>query len=588
MKAKNAAAHKRNILIITCLVALVSSFLLVVNHTYADADSQTTCTQIPSQSTSSQQTTPSRESSSTNHNNDEVPSQNIAITTGGNSSNDQNSDQRISVPSNQPSVNETTTHTPSDNTNSTNQSNPLSSPPSNISEVSSDSLASDSGNPDATANKVQVAQQDVATSPSASDQNPITTDFSKSNDNQVTSSKTTVAQSESVSNIPTSGVDKDQMTVTGTINSTDPTIKQSSSNPLFKWLTNMTSAGTAALVYPLLASRQGVRFLLECRKIFFPRYTIDHTWSNLDQKYNPKYTKQFYTNAQQWYDIGVKRENLTVPFADGSGNASATYIAHPGSTKTIIYGQGWTTRPEWMGYVSKIFYDMGYNILMPYSRGQGSSDGEFVTFAYKDKQDWINWINKVNQINGSGSEVILYGQSMGADEALEAAAQKNLPSSVKAVVADCGYSTLPSLLYSLYTRAANKLNDFTAKIGWNLNGSIPLAPYDQFLKNLNNINYLLQGFNIDDASGITAVKNLALPTLFIATADDDFIPDSETKALYNASISKNKQLWILDGRVGGHASANNAVLAYQQHIQSFLDACCNVENNSISNHTIAA
>ncbi|GAF35674.1 hypothetical protein [Lentilactobacillus farraginis] len=325
MKAKNAAAHKRNISIITCLVALVSSFLLVVNHTYADAESQTTCTQIPSQSTSSQQTPPSRESSSTNHNNDEVPSQNIAITTGGNSSNDQNSDQRISVPSNQSSVNETTTHTPSDNTNSTNQSNPLSSP-------------------DATANKVQIAQQDVATSPLAPDQNPITTDFSKSNDNQATDSKTTVAQSESVSNIPTSGVDKDQMTVTGTINSTDPTIKQSSSNPLFKWLTNMTSAGTAALIYPLLASRQGVRFLLECRKIFFPRYTIDHTWSNLDQKYNPKYTKQFYTNAQQWYDIGVKRENLTIPFADGSGNASATYIAHPGSTKTIIYGQGWTTR----------------------------------------------------------------------------------------------------------------------------------------------------------------------------------------------------------------------------------------------------
>lgn len=64
-----------------------------------------------------------------------------------------------------------------------------------------------------------------------------------------------------------------------------------------------------------------------------------------------------------------KKQTLTVPFADGTGTASATYIAAPGSTKTIIYGQGWTTEPEWMGYISKIFYDMGYNVLMPYTRG---------------------------------------------------------------------------------------------------------------------------------------------------------------------------------------------------------------------------
>lgn len=390
------------------------------------------------------------------------------------------------------------------------------------------------------------------------------------------SSSASVTSSADKSDGPSDETDKDQITVSGTADSSDPTIKQSSSNPLLNWLTNLTSAGAASLIYPFVTSRQGSHLISQFRTLLSPtRYNIDKTWSDLDQKYDPDYTKQFYTEAKNWYDNEVTKQTLTVPFADGSGNASATYIAHPGSTKTIIYGQGWTTEPEWMGYISKIFYDMGYNVLMPYTRGQNGSDGEFMTFGYKDKADWTNWINKVDQINGPDSEDILYGQSLGADDALEAAAQKNLPSSVKAVIADCGYSTIPSLLYSLYTGAANKLNGYTSKIGWNLNGSIPLVPYDQFLNNLNKINHFVQGFNLDDASGLTAVKNSTLPTLFIATADDTFIPDSETKALYNASNSEYKQLWILDGNVGGHASANNAVLAYKQHIQNFLNA---VEN----------
>lgn len=390
------------------------------------------------------------------------------------------------------------------------------------------------------------------------------------------SSSASVTSSADKNDGPSDETDKDQITVSGTADSSDPTIKQSSSNPLLNWLTNLTSAGAASLIYPFVTSRQGSHLISQFRTLLSPtRYNIDKTWSDLDQKYDPDYTKQFYTEAKNWYDNEVTKQTLTVPFADGSGNASATYIAHPGSTKTIIYGQGWTTEPEWMGYISKIFYDMGYNVLMPYTRGQNGSDGEFMTFGYKDKADWTNWINKVDQINGPDSEDILYGQSLGADDALEAAAQKNLPSSVKAVIADCGYSTIPSLLYSLYTGAANKLNGYTSKIGWNLNGSIPLVPYDQFLNNLNKINHFVQGFNLDDASGLTAVKNSTLPTLFIATADDTFIPDSETKALYNASNSEYKQLWILDGNVGGHASANNAVLAYKQHIQNFLNA---VEN----------
>uniref|UniRef100_UPI00403FA53A CocE/NonD family hydrolase n=1 Tax=Lentilactobacillus hilgardii TaxID=1588 RepID=UPI00403FA53A len=593
MEINRSTACRKVILITSFLATLILGFLVVTDHTYADVQSQTTCSETTSQSSSSEQTIVFKESAS---NSDNVDSS--TDTTLNNTSDSQSNNQNATT-SNQSSTSGATTPAPSENTTDTSQ------PTSSVNGSStpeSTSSSSESANASSSTDESQVnnqsSSQDVTGTASSKDQGQTNTDSTSNDVDSTAGSSPVTDQSSSTDNTTTGGTNKDQITVTGTNSSTDPAIKQSSSNPLLNWLTNMTSAGAAALIYPFITSRQGSHLLSEFRTLLSPtRYNIDQTWSDLDQKYNPDYTKQFYTDAQNWYDNEVKKETLTVPFADGSGNASATYIAHPGSTKTIIYGQGWITEPEWMGYISKIFYDMGYNVLMPYTRGQNSSDGEFLTFGYKDKADWINWINKIDQLNGPNSEVVLYGQSLGADDALEAGAQKNLPSSVKAVIADCGYSTIPSLLYSLYTGAANKLNGYTSKIGWNLNGSIPLVPYDQFLNNLNNVNHLFQGFNLDDASGLTAVQNSTLPTLFIATADDTFIPDSETKALYNASISKDKQLWILDGNVGGHASANNAVLAYTQHIQDFLNAVDNGQTSSTTstnqltvndNQTVAA
>ena len=364
----------------------------------------------------------------------------------------------------------------------------------------------------------------------------------------------------------------DRITIDDANNPDNPAWKQSSNNPLINFITGITSTIAAGVVYPFAASRQGAALLSKIRTLMSPdRYNVDQMWSDLDSKYDPAFTKSYYTDAKNWYDNEVTRQMLSVPFADGTGNASATYIAHPNSTKTIIYGQGWTTEPEWMGYISKVFYDMGYNVLMPYTRGQSTSDGEFLTFGAKDKADWLNWINKINDLNGPTSKVVLYGQSLGADSALQTAAQSNLPSSVKAVIADCGFSTIPSLLFSLYTGASNSLNNLTSKIGWNLNGTIPLVPFDQFLNGFNNINKLLQGFSLDAVSGVTAVENSKLPTMFIATADDTFIPDTQTETLYNLSASTLKQLWILDGNVGGHASANNAVKDYTARIQAFLN-----------------
>ncbi|MCJ2160915.1 CocE/NonD family hydrolase [Lentilactobacillus kefiri] len=445
--------------------------------------------------------------------------------------------------------------------------------------VAYDSQATDSSTADTTAADSTTDSQADVTADDATDST-----VAQPVEDQNGSSDITQSDTASDSSTTATTSDKDEITVSGIGDSTDSAIKQSSDNPFINFFTGITSGIAASIIYPLVASRQGAQFISKFRTLLSPnRWDVSQNWADLDEKYNPEYVKQYYTEAQDWYDNKAPKETWEVPFADGTGTARATYIKNGDSKKTIIYGQGWTTEPEGMGRISKMFYDMGYNVLMPYTRGQNTSDGEWLSFGNKDKKDWVNWINKIDQTNGKESQIVLYGQSLGADTALQYAASGDLPSSVKATIADCGFSTIPSLIYHLYTGAASSLNNITSKIGWNLNGSIPLVPFDQLLTSMNNINKLVQGFSLDDVSGITAVKNSKLPTLFISTEDDTFIPDTQTETMYKLSASTDKKLWVLDGHVGGHASASNAVQDYMKNIQDFLASAMNQDSTTSNN-----
>ncbi|KRK88826.1 alpha/beta hydrolase [Lentilactobacillus sunkii] len=504
-------------------------------------------------------------------------------------------DSAVTVTTDSSSTSESTVPTLASESSETQSAQPVENTDANVADSSADqqptTAASDDSTDEPSVTADNSSADTTATSSSTDDQSDVaseTTDNSTdtsteqptesqdaSDESTQTDTDTTTASSS------TSTSDKDEITVDGIGDSTDPAIKQSSDNPFINFFTGITSGIAASIIYPLVASRQGAQFISHFRTLLSPnRWDVSQNWADLDQKYNPDYVKAYYTDAQDWYDNRVQKETLEVPFADGTGTARATYIKNGDSKKTIIYGQGWTTEPEGMGRISKMFYDMGYNVLMPYTRGQNSSDGEWLSFGNKDKQDWVNWVNKIDQVNGKDSQIVLYGQSLGANTALQYAAQGNLPSSVKATIADCGFSTIPSLIYHLYSGAANSLNSITSKIGWNLNGSIPLVPFDQLLTAMNGINKLVQGFSLDDVSGITSVKNSKLPTLFISTEDDTFIPDTETETMYNMSTSSDKKLWILDGHVGGHASASNAVQDYMKNIEDFLASATSSSNPS--------
>ncbi|WP_345753148.1 KxYKxGKxW signal peptide domain-containing protein [Lactiplantibacillus pentosus] len=338
--------------------------------------------------------------------------------------------------------------------------------------------------------------------------------------------------------------------------------------------TTIASTIVGNLIYPIVFTGSGSEALSNLRtEMNEHRYDISNTWEGLDPvayATDRAAAEEYYPAAVTWWN-NVTKETWTLPeYNDPTQNVRAYYIQNGDATKTVIIGQGWTEHLDWIGYVSKIWYDMGYNILMPSQRGQFLSDGDDLTFGYQDKYDWLNWVKMVDERNGANSEVVFYGQSLGADTVLEAASVPGLSKSVKAVVADAGYATLPELGASLYTKAINYVSNALQSVGLPAITSLPFLSYDKIVAAINARLIKTQGFSVDDLSAVDAASKVTIPLLLIHTEDDAFIPYTQSLELAVANHSADQEVWILPGQVGGHAAANNAILQYQQHLQDFL------------------
>ncbi|MCT0163181.1 serine aminopeptidase domain-containing protein [Lactiplantibacillus pentosus] len=338
--------------------------------------------------------------------------------------------------------------------------------------------------------------------------------------------------------------------------------------------TTIASTIVGNLIYPIVFTGSGSEALSNLRtEMNEHRYDISNTWEGLDPvayATDRAAAEEYYPAAVTWWN-NVTKETWTLPeYNDPTQNVRAYYIQNGDATKTVIIGQGWTEHLDWIGYVSKIWYDMGYNILMPSQRGQFLSDGDDLTFGYQDKYDWLNWVKMVDERNGANSEVVFYGQSLGADTVLEAASVPGLSKSVKAVVADAGYATLPELGASLYTKAINYVSNALQSVGLPAITSLPFLSYDKIVAAINARLIKAQGFSVDDLSAVDAASKVTIPLLLIHTEDDAFIPYTQSLELAAANHSADQEVWILPGQVGGHAAANNAILQYEQHLRDFL------------------
>lgn len=249
---------------------------------------------------------------------------------------------------------------------------------------------------------------------------------------------------------------------------------------------------------------------------------------------------------KQWFADPNNRTEWSLKADDGL-QLSAIYLPH-NTRKTAILAHGYMSEAETMGAFAKLFYDLGYNVLVPDARGHGKSEGDYIGFGWPERKDYQGWIAEVLQKNGADQEIVLFGISMGGATVMMTSGEE-LPSNVKAIVEDCGYaSATAELSYQL-----DQLFSLPA---------FPLVPVTSAVTKVR------AGYFFGEADAVAQLQKNKTPMLFIHGDEDDFVPFEMLDEVYNATTAPKEKLVI---KGAGHAEAysTNPEL-YRKTITDFL------------------
>lgn len=231
--------------------------------------------------------------------------------------------------------------------------------------------------------------------------------------------------------------------------------------------------------------------------------------------------------------------------------AGFVYPAKKPTLRWAILVHGYTNTHADMEYLAAYYADRGCNVLAPDLRAHGESGGDLIGMGWPDRIDLVHWADYLIGRFGEEVSIALHGISMGA-AAVCMASGETLPSQVKAVVSDCAFTDLSSMLAGqvkkLYGLPRHPVVD-DARIMLKARG----------------------GYDIKRASALDQVKKSSTPTLFIHGLSDGFIPASMARELFEACTAPEKRLLMVAG--AGHAlSAQTDPDLYFATVFGFLDS----------------
>ena len=147
---------------------------------------------------------------------------------------------------------------------------------------------------------------------------------------------------------------------------------------------------------------------------------------------------------RMWYEKAT-RQILTIQSTDGLALSAIYMEENPASKKVAILAHGYTGDLKEMAPYAKLYAEMGFNILVPDARGHGMSEGDYIGFGWHERKDYLQWIQLILEKVGKDADVALFGISMGGATVMNVSGE-DLPSNVKVIVEDCGYSSVTSEL----------------------------------------------------------------------------------------------------------------------------------------------
>lgn len=244
-------------------------------------------------------------------------------------------------------------------------------------------------------------------------------------------------------------------------------------------------------------------------------------------------------------------EHITIRSRDGLTLHGDFLPAEYQSNKLAICGHGYTgCGLKDCVSIAVFFHRMGYNCLIVDHRAHGKSEGDYVGFGILDRFDMKAWIDCMEKRFEGNAEIVLYGVSMGATIAVMTAGLTSLSPSVKAVVADCAFTSPYDVFAHILKRDYH------------------LPPFP-----IMNINDMMcrrkAGYGFRDYSTLDAVQATGVPILFIHGRDDDFVPVWMSEKNYKMCRSP-KYILIVDNAAHAASYYENKE-AYEAKVKGFLE-----------------
>ena len=138
----------------------------------------------------------------------------------------------------------------------------------------------------------------------------------------------------------------------------------------------------------------------------------------------------------------LPHEDWTVTSCDGL-KLKGLYYPCEGSSKTVVWVHGYTSHAERESAYPALFYrSLGFNVLIPYLRAHGPSQGRYISFGPMERLDIMTWVERVNERHPDG-QILLHGLSMGGGIVLDLATVEM--ENVKCLLADAPSHSIEGL-----------------------------------------------------------------------------------------------------------------------------------------------
>ena len=248
----------------------------------------------------------------------------------------------------------------------------------------------------------------------------------------------------------------------------------------------------------------------------------------------------------QWF-LDQQPERVQITSDDGL-RLTGYFLPAQHAKGTLLLVHGYRSNPFVdFGGAYRFYASLGWNILTVCQRSHAESEGQYITYGIKERFDVRDWTLYLSDRFGPEHPVVLIGISMGSSTVLMSLGTE-LPSGVKGVIADCGYtSPYDEFVHVLQVR------------------HIPRQPIiwiaDMFSR-------LFAGFGFRDYSTLGALDSNRLPVLFVHGEQDHFVPVHFT--LENYDICPGEKRLITVPEAGHGTSYFFATEQCQQAVRDFL------------------